>query len=897
MEETNNESIEKKLAYLNETKGLIKSAIINKGQELTDETPFRDYVQKIDDIETGVDTSDATALASDLLKGKTAYNAEGKIEGTLELKDGDVKLFETQEEMQSDPNAQEGDLAVVYRSEIQNIKNGDTITSMIFPKTVVFDTAITTNYNSMLRNLTEPRIYLHMQLSSTGFRISDMYGTIPEITYTSSDGITYTRTDTNEDTYEIGETTISNINEHICKFIQAGGMHFEGLFEYSSYKDKTKIKLPLMSGLNIQYDSSSSTISSVTFNKEFSNEINFTKLVSVYNKFISDISTPNNAYIYLDNNNNLKFVQNCNMLCYDKNVNFLGVSVTINTDTDTTAKIYTIDLENETYTLDTELEPSGYIYGNSNYNWNYYNLNNKTIPFNIVNSKPASFNHICIGDTTSSDTSYTNYIEENDCYIDTSSYLIAPTQLTLKAANELLPGKAAYGANGVIKGDQSLYDNLDYSCIYDKLNIERLDSITLDNGNTKSKSLYSTLPAIEENSNTLYYRPITKIINTTKTLSETISTFTGVTDTYSLPPYSTFMRCENGYNIGIYRGSTAKNCYLVVFDDDNNIISADLLFTITTNNVSPSYITTAGEYYYFLMCDNTDRIIAKCKISDGTVIGIKHYTAPATVNSYQDNDLFTQLGDGIVFIDVDQEGYGTVLYVDLDLNEIQHIKYTFPDYYAIEYVDTAVIIDTSIYWFIRCKANRLFKFDGTTVTYGPEIGTGTGIPNSKHMFTDGTYIYAGWYGDPNLFKLDTSLNLVATLDTAYDSSTIALYNNVSNYDFKITDYLNYSFRDVYGHKQVVKDGVLQKNPFVAITLQRVHTRQEIPVLRYNNIVMAKPVLAELKPGLQGGMYNTFVTETNANSLKIATLYVGPISQEEYNTALDTAYSIRDDQVE
>lgn len=46
-------SIKSDLDYLEETKGLIKEAIINKGQDIDANTPFRDYVDKIADIQTG----------------------------------------------------------------------------------------------------------------------------------------------------------------------------------------------------------------------------------------------------------------------------------------------------------------------------------------------------------------------------------------------------------------------------------------------------------------------------------------------------------------------------------------------------------------------------------------------------------------------------------------------------------------------------------------------------------------------------------------------------------------------------------------------------------------------------------------------------------------------------
>lgn len=158
--------------FLTDVAGAIKT---KKGT--TDKIPAVNFDTEIASIETGIDTSDATATADDIIKDKVAYGKDGKIKGTM-------------------PN--NGELIYNSSDEVQTIPAGYTSGGKVNP----MDVTTSTTYKQAIAILKD----IKLTASAIYKQIDYIGGTGSQRLYTDI------QTDSATDTYEITlrDTDVAN---------------------------------------------------------------------------------------------------------------------------------------------------------------------------------------------------------------------------------------------------------------------------------------------------------------------------------------------------------------------------------------------------------------------------------------------------------------------------------------------------------------------------------------------------------------------------------------------------------------------------------------------------------------------------------------------------------------
>ena len=426
-------------------------------------------------------------IPENIKKDVQIFDVVGTLEGGTTA--SGVKLFETEEEMQADSTAKEGDLAVVYREEIQNM-TADTQTQYItFPETVVLPEAFTGNVYGTLRAVDESVMFDgQVMLNQSGFNFNSYSETgMIQVSYQSEDGITYTRQEFMGDNGDLTNpvdlgTSVKVYNSEewndlLGYFMQTGGNVFDGLYEYGKYAVDGYISIPL---INDNYSVTSTPSKFITIENSNSNKFNEQDLIDICKEIESSISSysANRVSLFMKNNKlyALGFIdpssetlalQNLyNIIDEDNtvlnNVLVLGGGIISDTGSEPhlEIKIWEINMDDKTYQLDTSLQ----------YEISYekFITSSGATAYNMIVTFEEPLDTMCLTQIyTRIDFSYMwkpSLVEgEYDQYTITCDlgyyerkYQIALNQHTLTSSNQLLPNISAYGKNGNVVGDGSI---------------------------------------------------------------------------------------------------------------------------------------------------------------------------------------------------------------------------------------------------------------------------------------------------------------------------------------------------------------------------------------------------------------------------------------------------------
>ena len=191
-----------------------------------------------------------------IANGINILGVTGTFEGSGGGGSGDVKLFNTINEMQNSSGNQDGDLAVVYKSEENNITENTEFQIGIFPETVVLPSAVTSSSSLSFYSLDSTKYFdCYGSLSSSSFYINGYSNSsYIDIRYTSSDGITYTRT-----TFQKNDETIIGNKMDFDVIIKFGSSWGGGYTWNDAFGYFIKSRLTIFNGL-FQYQVNSYNI-------------------------------------------------------------------------------------------------------------------------------------------------------------------------------------------------------------------------------------------------------------------------------------------------------------------------------------------------------------------------------------------------------------------------------------------------------------------------------------------------------------------------------------------------------------------------------------------------------------------------------------------------------------